>query len=80
MTSRSMIPRPWLLALLLLTGCKPDPLVRYTDCVTDAEDVHTMTCRRIGTEFYRDFQCQPDGRCETSGAGNHPTIFMEEAP
>ncbi len=56
-----------------------DELVRYTNCVEDVIDPKVMTCRRVGTEFYREFRCEHD-RCETSGAGQHPTIFVEETP
>jgi len=72
----------WIVLVFLTLGLAgtvgADPELRYTNCVEDENDSTVMTCRRVGTEFYRDFTCQPDGRCFTSEAGNHPTIFVEE--
>ena len=76
MKGRAVLMHLWLLLGLCLAGCHQ--LVRYTNCTESARDPRSMTCRRMGTDYYREFTCQSDGRCLTSGAGHHPKVFVEE--
>ena len=68
----------YILIALSMSGCIPQS--RYTDCVEwqPIYGKNEVTCRRIGTELYRTFKCDPDSnRCVDMGfPKDKRTIFV----